>query len=382
MGWLFAKGIQWYGWYELVAQDSQDGLLFDSQDGYHQYSSHELFDAVAETFLFEFSHYSNQIAFVPLPNSNELWLSDVTYQRPKKLLSVDPSGDGSNPLWGLRIVWSPDDRYLFLYHEAQLELNLIYNLSTEKLEPWYWQCDSIILSPQSGRLAPLCPRIPGIATEQAAYAIVEWGGEIWFTDEELGEPFLQPTPEELAFWEWSLNGEWLAYFEPNDPAGYLFIADAFGNVRQFFPGISVFNEPEGQKIRYFPSANNVFAWARNAPILLVEGYGQPEQPCPPYFTPFHDDDVPIWPCWQAINIDTGEIVWSQASLVENLILAGEEDTTGVAIRDIAIAPNGRALAFHILDPYRNIIVDLQTARVTNLSFVYIPIEQLYWADEP
>ena len=369
MGWLFFHVFVSWGWYELTARDTPDGLIFDEQDGYHEYVSREFIEMVGDTRIHQLSHYSNQMVFVPLSRPDEFWLSDITYREPKLLLSGGFE----------RVVWSPDDLHLFLYDNAIPEESLAYDVITGTVTEWVWECDSIILSPQTGRLATLCPRMADVFTEQKAYAVLEWGGEIWFADTLPVEPFLQPTADGLALWEWSFNGEWLAFFDPDAPEGHLWLADAFGNRHSLFPGMSVFNEPEPQDLTYLPPRERIFVWARSAPVLLVKGYGQTENPCPPYFTSFHPDiDVPIWPCWQAVNIVTGEIIWNEGSLPPNLPPLGQEIPPRMDIDSstMTVSPNARAAAMHLFNPHRIIIVDLQTGRVTDVA--WNPAKNLYW----
>lgn len=367
MGWLFFHVFNSWGWYELTARDTPDGLIFDEQNGYHKYVSREFIEIVGDTRILQLSHYSNQMVFASLSSPDEFWLSDITYREPKRL-----------PAGGI-IGWSPDDLYLFLYDNTQPKQSLVYDMTTGVMESWYWQCDSVILSPQTGRLATLCPRMTGVSTEQKAYAILEWGGEIWYADTLSVEPFLQPTADGLALWEWSFNGEWLAFFDPDDPEGHLWLADAFGNRHSLFPGMSVFNEPEPQDLTYLPPRDRIFVWARSAPVLLVEGYGQAENPCPPYVTSFHPDVyVPIWPCWQAVDIATGEIIWNEGSLPQNLPPREPEIPPRMTIDSstMTVSPNGRAAAMHLFNPHRIIIADLQTGRVTDI--IWNPVWNLYW----
>lgn len=369
MGWLFFHVFDSWGWYELTARDTPEGLIFDEQDGYHAYVSREFIERVGDTWILQLSHYSNQMVFVPLSRPDEFWLSDITYREPKLLLSGDFE----------RVVWSPDDLHLFLYDNAAPEESLAYDVITETMTEWVWECDSIILSPQTSRLATLCPLMDGVSVEQKAYAVLEWGGEIWFADTLPVEPFLQPTADGLALWEWSFNGEWLAFFDPDDPEGHLWLADAFGNRHSLLPGISVFNEPEPQDLTYLPPRDRIFVWARSAPVLLVEGYGQAENPCPPYVTSFHPDVyVPIWPCWQAVNIVTGEITWNEGSLPQNLPPLELEIPPRMTVDSstMTVSPNGRAAAMHTFNPHRIIIADLQTGRVTDIT--WNPVWNLYW----
>jgi hypothetical protein len=41
MGLLFFARYEYYGWFDLMAQDSAHGLIFDNLDEYHKFSSQE-----------------------------------------------------------------------------------------------------------------------------------------------------------------------------------------------------------------------------------------------------------------------------------------------------------------------------------------------------
>jgi len=385
-GALFFAGIGQYGWFELKAQETLQELVFDDSNSYHEHSTQELIAGPGQSAHIQFSHYSDQVAFAKLTSPGEFWLSDVTYRQSENIF-VDTEQKFSDPVstWGsLRIAWAPDDLHVFLYHLTKPELSLVYDLKTSQLDNWYWSCNSVVLSPQSGRLATLCPKMFGIteAQTQKAYAILEWGGAIWFTDELIREPFLQPTSDGTFLWQWSSDGQSLAYFDPEDIYGHLLISDSQGNTTQLLPGISVFKEPEQQEIRYLPPIGETFIWARNAPILLVRGYSPDGELCPPFVTPY-DPGLFIlsWPCWQMVDIDSGKVVWSEKNIIESLFaLEGGEPLIRVSMGDIAISPDGRLVAFRIFDPHRLILADSITAQLVIIA--YNAIDRLYWTSTP
>lgn len=317
----------------------------------------------------------------------ELWLSDVTYRQPQKLFT-DSDGrfetftETTRSPWStLRLVWSPDDSHIFLYHVRQPELSLVYHLETGKFEPWYWACHSVVLSARSGRLTPLCPRVAGAPPEQSAYAIIEWDGEIWYTDNLAGEPFLEPTADGHSLWQWSANGDFLAYYDPRDPAGHLMIADSQGNIRQLLPGISVFSEVGEVDFKYKVGfSDQHFNWSRNSTTLLVNGYGNPEHPCPPFVSDYNPDLYgPIWPCWQAVHVESGEVIWSEGSVGESLLLTEEGDEPYyLATLGVTVSPDGRFVALLGFRPERRVIVvDLWSSQATTIS-QGDHFNQLYW----
>jgi hypothetical protein len=388
MGRLVFARYEYYGWFDLVAIENSEGLVFDETNEYHRYTSPELIQGPGQSTYHVFSHYSDHVAFWKITSPGELWITDVSYQNPQLLLIdfdevyVPSEGNLMSEDEYLKIIWSPDDLYLFFYSLQEPDLSQIYHRNMDKLEPWYWSCDTVILSSRSGKLATLCRQLKNVSVIVAKYAVLEWGGEIWFSDALPGDLFLEPLPDGTAFWQWSANGQWIAYFDPNDQEGHLFIADAEGNIRKLLPGISPFrvSEIEGYQQYQFLGNDSPFRWAREAPILLVNGFGQPEQPCPPLVSEeFGPRQTFAWHCWQAVNVSTGEIIWHEANLAENLSLNTEsEELLSMGINHIVISPDGRAIAaLTSYDMPRIVVVDLQTGQPTVVSR-FDRFRQIYW----
>ncbi|MCB9431196.1 MAG: hypothetical protein H6668_04345 [Ardenticatenaceae bacterium] len=385
IGKLFFYRYEYYGWFDLVGQGNDQDFTLDASNEYHRYSSSELIAGPGQSTYLVFSHYSNQMAFW---KGTELWISDVTYYSPQQVL-IDgdsryvPTGEQLSPSEYINLKWSPDDLYLFIYHNREPLLNLFYNVHTGQLQPWYWQCNTLILSPRSGRLASLCPKIPEAAVQEADYAVLEWGGEIWFTDVMSTEPFLNSLPNDIVFWQWSADGEWVAYFDPTDPEGYVMIASANGTVRKLLPGISLFSDSKIEGYQQYELADNEvpFLWSRDASLLLVEGWGQQNHPCPSIvsetFSP--TQEMLDWSCWQAIEVASGNIIWSEGSLAEALSMEDDTETlTSMGINNVAIDPNGQFLALRTSHPEaRVVIVHLTTGQVTTISR-FDRFREMYW----
>ncbi len=389
LGQLYFYGYPDYGWFELIANNTLQGLTFDNSTEYQKQSSSELLDGPGQSKYLEFSHYSNQIAFWGEASQAGLWISDLSYQNPQQLL-MDSVGiyvpENTNPQEEIRIIWSSDDLHIFLYHRHQPELSRVYHLTTNQSEEWYWNCDSIVFSSMSGRLATLCPQIANIPSRQKMYAILEWGGEIWFSDTLPGEIFLTPLFDDTALWQWSSNGELLAYFDPKDTDDHLFIADAQGNIQKFLPGSSLFKDSEGEghqpqyDIEISPD-ESPFVWAQDASVLLVNGFGQPDYPCPPFVTPFNPNVFYVsWPCWQALNVNTGSIIWTEASLAKSLSLTESgDDPVNMGISEVTFAPDGRVIGIHSFYPEpRIMVVNLQTSQAITV-FRFDSFSHIYWA---
>jgi hypothetical protein len=386
MGRIFFHRYQDYGWFDVLATNTSQGLVFDDGDEDATFASPE---GPGQSEYIAFSHYSDRVAYWIEGALGELWISDVAYQNPQRILVdsqrsyvpefVDPRGE-------IKIEWSPDDLHLFLYDLHQPELSRIFHLETNESEAWHWNCDSIILSSKSGRLATLCPRIASAASEVKEFAILEWGGEIWFSGEYPGEPFLSPLSDGTALWQWSSDGELLAYFDPNDVEGNVFIADKQGNTRKLLPGSSLYRDSEAEGFRQYESldvldVDSPFIWAKDASILLVNGFGQPDEPCPPFVTTYDPDlFYAIWPCWQAVDVNTGNIIWIETSLAKNLSLAeSERDPVNMAINGLAVEPGGRAIVVQSFYPEpRLVVVNLQTSEAMTISR-FDSFNHIYWA---
>ncbi len=387
LGWLFFARYEYYGWFELVAEDSPFGLILDETDEYNKFTSRDLFDGPGQGTYHVFSHYSDQIAYWTATSPEELWVSDATYQEPQKVLTdsekryTPESGNLLSVDEYLEIAWSPDDLHLFIFNRLEPKLSQIYNLETGVLEDWYWYCDSLILSSQSDRLATLCHRFDGVSKSKEAYAVLEWGGEIWFSNTLPGDVFLEPTTDGTVFWQWSADGELVAYFDPSDRNGHFFITDALGNIRRLLPGSSLYkdSEIEGYQQYEFLNSETPFLWARDKNLILVNGFGSPDEPCPPLVSEeFDPPQAFVWPCWQAVDINTGNIIWSETRLAESLSLQDQGVIVSMSIGDVAVEPNGRAIAVYTTYMHpRIVVIDLETSQATTV-LMFDRIRNIHW----
>lgn len=384
MGRLVFARYEYYGWFDLVAEDRPQGFTFEPTDEYHKFTSRELVNGPGRGTYHVFSHYSDRVAF--WTDAGTLWVSDIAYRKPEQILLDQsqkhvPEERNLTPWGDINLIWSPDDQNLFVYN-LDPTLGFIYHVETGQLEEWYWQCDSLIISTQSGRLATLCSKIIGVAAEEETYAVLEWGGEIWFSDTLPGELFLEPLSDGTAFWQWSANGQQVAYFDPNDPGDHLFIADIQGNTRKLLSGISPFQDSEiaGYQQYEFLSAETPFLWSRDGSLLLVDGLGQADSPCPPLISEEADPPLVLtWDCWQAVDVNTGQVIWSEVSLLGNLSLDNGGEPVQISVDALTVAPIGRFVAVRgTITSYPVIvIVDLHTSQVTTIS-QFDRFKRIYW----
>ncbi len=383
MGRIFFHRYQDYGWFDVSAAHTDQGLFFEDGGEDADFASPE---GPGQSDYITFSHYSDQIVYWLESPTGELWISDIAIPNPQKLLTDSERSyvpEFQNPRGKIKIEWSPDDLHLFLYHLNRPELNRIFYLETNKSEAWHWNCNSVVLSSKSRRLATLCPRIASAASDVQAYAILEWGGEIWFSNDYPGEPFLEPLSDDTRLWQWSSDGELLAYFDPNDMGGHLFIADKHGNIHKLLPNSSLYKDAEIEGYRQYEFLNGEFPllWAKDAPILLVNGFGQPDQPCPPLVSSYDPDlFYSNWPCWQAVDVESGNVTWMETSLAKKLSLAeSENDPINMAINGLAVEPRGRAIVVQSFYPETRLaVINLQSSEATTISR-FDAFDDIYWA---
>lgn len=375
-------------------------LVFSRRDyyGWFKFTNHEQVpDAFTSLQLLEgpgqspyqvFSHYSDQIAYWTATNPGELWVSDVTYQEPEMILRDQdehyvPSSKGEiavlSPEQFIEITWSPDDLHLFLNNHNEPELSRVFHSQTDTLESWYWRCNEIVLSSRSDRLATLCSKMEGVGQVEAAeFAVIEWGGTIWFSDILPGKMFLEALPDGTAFWLWSPGGKYLAYFDPADQEGHLFVSDAQGNVRKLLPGNSPFRQVEGIEFQQYLLLNSSpFRWANNENLLLINGFGQSNRPCPRLRDEeYGTGDSFEWHCWQLVDVDAEKILWNEMDLA--IALEGEA-TMPLGVGDITIAPHSKAIAVYLTYMFpRIVVVNLETFQSTMID-QYNRFEHIYWA---
>ncbi len=382
LGKLYFARPDFYGWYRLFIDRSSDDVMNE------QFTSKELVEGPGQAHQVIYSHYSDQMAILTYSTPNELWISDVSFNKPQ-LIFTDleqrfNSIDSLSAWENLNLVWSPDDLYLFLYHKESPHLSLIYDLANDELEPWYWECNSVVISPKSGNLATLCFASESMS-DKMEYAILEWGGEIWFTNSLPVEPFLSPSSDNVMLWEWSPSGEMLAYFDPNDTERLLFIVDSQGNKRMLLSGISLFTESDIEGFQQYEFQNSSpFVWVNGGSILMVEGFDVLDKNCPKFITPYDPElDISSWPCWQAIHVKTGEVMWSESDLANNLLSINSNDVVeslDLNISRVVGSPTSQMIAVQILNPEpRIIVVNLETNETFTLS-EYERFYELYWVN--
>jgi hypothetical protein len=126
--------------------------------------------------------------------------------------------------WIPYLFWSADGLYLFVTLEppptpAVLDQPTrdpvrereyyLYSKETGDVKSWSRDCDRIGFSPRTKRIAMWCP---SAGEAETSYAVVEWGGEIWFTREPPDTVLKVRAPEfSTPTWAWSGDGQQAIY---------------------------------------------------------------------------------------------------------------------------------------------------------------------------
>jgi hypothetical protein len=126
--------------------------------------------------------------------------------------------------WTPYLFWSADSLHLFITLEPQREPAVLdqqtqnsvskrehhlYSHQTGSIESWDRDCDRIGLSPRTEQVAMWCPSIEG---SEIDYAVIEWGGDIWFTIQPPDTVLKIRDPEfSIPTWHWSEDSQQIIY---------------------------------------------------------------------------------------------------------------------------------------------------------------------------
>jgi hypothetical protein len=317
----------------------------------------------ASALVVSFANYANQMAFWTVTDEGQLWKSDLRYHAPKLIFKDEADkykienlnfADGQ-----LNLVWLPNDKYLILESLENQAYNLIYDTVSNSVEPWPWNCNRLALSPRTEQPAVWCVSI----LHETQFAIVEWGGTIWYTDLEPAQEFATYDRNSRALWAWSTDGRRVAYFDPLDPDGRLVILEN-GNPLMFFSGVAWWLT-EDVELSKITVPNKLVQWSENGERLLMWGHGIESDSCPSWTSmsaPGPEDLYRI-PCWQVIDTDGWEHVWTISDSV------GEEMSRFWQFNDASISSDGQLLAL--------------SARIPGAHWtgvVTLSDRQIYWWD--
>jgi hypothetical protein len=166
-------------------------------------------------------------------SSNRRWLAYWHNAADSSSLNILDIENGSSNVvltlanvnsWRANLFWSADGLYLFLTLEPPSEPLVmdqstreivsgrryyLYSLESGTMQQWDRDCDRLGFSSRTKQIATWCP---SINETELDYAVVEWGGEIWFTTESP-DTFLKVRAPEFAVptWVWSGDGRRVIY---------------------------------------------------------------------------------------------------------------------------------------------------------------------------
>ncbi len=340
----------------------------------------------AQGYDLAFSNHSNLMAYWTVGQPGKLFISDLSNQIQYLVFTDTSQGYANgNRAPEIRLIWSPDDTHLIVDEKNGVELDFIYHLKTGVIEPWPYDCDRIARSPKSGKMATWCI----LTTDATKFAVLEWGGEVWYSQEPPADELVRRTvppvrlglEEKPLVWGWSPSGEKIAFYDPDDPLGNLYIADADGDIQLSIPGKAywlVDNDPAG-----LPPYDPI-RWSFSENRILIYGAGEENLNCPPWKNIF-DENPEAKPvsCWQVIDASNGETVWTISDSLEGIFYGSDVSfAQNFTFRNASLSPDGKYLAlFSYVSGAKNLnIIDLDSHKVLRGWDFDVPL--MRWSNGP
>jgi hypothetical protein len=311
---------------EIIYLFSMDTVLYGAVSiGDDQFLSSNIIavgtDHLPPSDELQFANYAPLVAYID-GNSN-LWIADLAMKIPVR---IDTLAD--RELY--RLVWSPDDRYLLI--SADLSTMYMLDIVSGEFLPWHYLCTILGISTRSQNVSVWCPSIES----DTDYAVLEWGGEIWYTDQAPSVILLQQTPDTileaplgmLPLYQnvgWSSDGKKIAYYDTYDPQGALIIINQSGEHLAVYPGKAYWISPLGKAQQKY--VDFALRWSENQDTLVVYAIGDQEQPCPNITIEFGilSGDYINPPCWQVLDPQDGRLIWGVNDLIEiQSLVPGQE----------------------------------------------------------
>jgi|GEM_PF-3345681 len=323
---------------------------------------------IGAALLSSFSHFSQKIAYWVRNEHGELWISDLAYAHPQPVFVDTQDAYLTQSAFAyswLRLIWSPDDRHLIVDASLSDAPSLIYNLQAQTLAPWPWNCNMIGHSPRSGRVALWC----AASNRSSNYAVMEWGGKIWYTDQRPTNVLVKYAPGQNPTWGWSPAGDQVAFFDPQEAEGNLLLASAEGIRLKTQPGSTYLANPFSYSFDF--STQYPIQWSRDGQKLLIYANSQR---CPDLLS-MMSGLAEEHPCWQVLDAYTGERLWSPLDID---FLWPDEEMEETRVQSAVFSPTGEYLALGIFrgGPRDTVIANIQAKTATILGNY---LGSMYWA---
>jgi hypothetical protein len=204
--------------------------------------------------------------------------------------------------WTPHLFWSADGLYLFVTLEPPptpavlgeptrdyvgVRRYYLYSQETGEIELWNRDCDRIGFSPRTKRIAMWCP---SVGEAETTYAVVEWGGEIWFTPEPPDTILkVRALEYSLPTWAWSDDGRQVVY-----PSQDRAISTTLVLATTHSGELTTEILGDGYSLSYVG-----LHWSADQRFIAFKGQ------CPT-----------IAPCLLVLDLKTAEVVWTSESLGE------------------------------------------------------------------
>lgn len=337
-------------------------MLYHNPEGstyqYWDYQSHgqvgpEIYFHMSRIFELQFSNSHNMLAYLFM--NEQVWIEDLTahqsilvYQYPTPIKSPSPFDDVYPDL-----IWLPDDYHLIIDNKLPGMDDLLLNLETGQIETWSSTCDSVALSPRTARLAVWCTQPNG-----GPITVLEWGGEVWQTFEPPQEKLFQAytvgdedNPSAFPLYynsAWSVDGQQVAFFDPADPTGALWIADSSGTLFKKLEASAYWLSSDDTLVNSYPLLP--IQWAKDGSHILFFGVGAPERACPDRKSWITDEMIKNTACWQVLEVSTSQIIWQAGDLLSQLDPHELNYEPGMLWLGAALSSNGSRVAVSIYNP--------------------------------
>lgn len=247
--------------------------------------------AIGAASTLSFAHHSNQVAIWSRPpdEPGKLWLADIAL-REARLVYVDNdeiySTDTSFPPQDMTLNWFPNDKYVVVQPTNAEAPTMLIDVTTGTYqENWPWECNQVITSPKTSKLAFLC-------THDNEFLVMDWEGLLW-TDAMLAE--------QEILWQWPDDYMW-----PLSPSGSIPPWSPDGSKTAFIladnPDTLIIMNSAGERMPVSLDVDILYPhtvrWIQDKKIL-VGGYRED------------------WPAsWFIVNSETGEIMWRLENVAE------------------------------------------------------------------